>query len=209
MAQLMWYLVQPNAMLEELLAAEKKRMGWGKGRCIAMHVRHGPRARFIKDAGIDDYVKAAKRMPDVKNILIMTEDEKVIAEAESKYPEYNWLYTEYNRINPHDMGVEMEKGAVDPTAEAINALKNLLLSSECDMFIGRANSTWFRLMVMLAYGRYGFMPPFENVREDWGRGGLRKWGFFGTCTLTELRKELIVAKKRYPDLIKMNLKNVY
>jgi len=32
-------------------------------------------------------------------------------------------------------------------------------------------------MIMLAYGKYGTMPPFDNLLEDWGHGGLRKCFF--------------------------------
>ena len=95
-------------------------------------------------------------------------------------PNQTFLYTEYPRENKHDIGVAMSKREVDSTAEALNALVNLFLSSECEYFVGRVNSTWFRLMIMLAYGKYGTMPPFDNLLEDWGRGGLRKW-FFLVC----------------------------
>ena len=94
----------------------------------------------------------------------------MIDSAERELPAYNWMYTDYNRNNEHDIGLAMEAGTINREEEALNALVNLLLSSECDFFIGRVNSTWFRLMIMYAYGRYGFMPPFENLMEDWGHG---------------------------------------
>ena len=59
-------------------------------------------------------------------------------------------------------------------------------------------------MIMLAYGKYGQMPPFDNLREDWGHGGLRKCGFFGMCTLEELQKEVIDLKRKFPELVKMD-----
>ena len=81
---------------------------------------------------------------------------------------------------------------------------NLFLSSECDFFVGRVNSTWYRLMIMLAYGKYGKMPPFDNLFEDWGHGGLRKWGFFGMCTLRELRDEVRILAENFPSLVQMD-----
>jgi hypothetical protein len=196
--QLLWYLLQPNKKLEERVDAEKKRLGW-KGRCIAVHVRNGWRAKLNAKLTIHDFMKPAKRMPQVsclryasktcvlhlvtalksshhlpsaqvENVLLMTEDQSIIDAAEREMPHYNWLYTNYSRSNAHDIGLEMSKGAINPEDEAINALVNLILSSECDFFIGRANSTWFRLIILFAYGRYGFMPPFENLMEDWGHG---------------------------------------
>ena len=63
-------------------------------------------------------------------------------------------------------------------------------------------------MIMLAYGKYGTMPPFDNVLEDWGHGGLRKWGFFGMCTLEELRQEVVNLKQNFPNLVKMNIMHI-
>ena len=62
-------------------------------------------------------------------------------------------------------------------------------------------------MIMLLYGKYGAMPPFDNLLEDWGHGGLRKQGFFGMCTIDELRMEVSTLKHKFPELVKMNIKN--
>jgi len=188
-AQLLYFLLQPNYYLEERLRAEKQRLNWGQGPTIALHVRHGWRARFNGDISLKNFLMAARDF-NASNVLLITEDQTVINEAENLFPEYNWMYTLYPRNNPHDIGVEMERGGIDPTAEAINALVNLLLASEAQYFVGRTNSTWFRLMIMLAAGKYGVFPEFRNVGNDWGHGGLAKWGFFGLCTMGELEKEL-------------------
>jgi len=175
-----------------------------ESKCIAVHVRHGWRARFNSEITMSDYMKSIQRFSSTKKILLITEDEGVIRDAEENFPQYEWYYTNYPRENKHDIGVAMTKGEVDPTAEALNALVNLFLSSECEYFVGRVNSTWFRLMIMLAYGKYGAMPPFDNLFEDWGHGGLRKWGFFGMCTLEELRQEVVKLKQNFPNLVKMD-----
>jgi hypothetical protein len=208
-AQVLYYLLKANKMLETAILKEKERLHWNssENRCIAVHVRHGWRSRFNKII-MSDYIKSIQRFSKTKKILLITEDEEVIKDAESNFPEYQWLYTEYPRENKHDIGVAMSKGEVDSTAEALNALVNLFLSSECEYFVGRVNSTWFRLMIMLAYGKYGTMPPFDNLLEDWGHGGLRKWGFFGICTLDELREEVATLKHTFPELVKMDISKV-
>jgi hypothetical protein len=204
-AQILYYLLKPNKMLESAILKEKERLHWKEeNRCIAVHVRHGWRSRFNSKIVMSDYMKSIRRFSSTKKILLITEDEEVIKDAELNFPEYQWLYTEYPRENKHDIGVAMSKGEVDSQAEALNALVNLFLSSECEYFVGRVNSTWFRLMIMLAFGKYGTMPPFDNLLEDWGHGGLRKWGFFGMCTLDELREEVAALKKIFPKLVKMD-----
>ena len=209
-AQILYYLLKPNKMLETAILKEKERLNWNssENRCIAVHVRHGWRSRFNSKIIMSDYIKSIQRFSKTKKILLITEDEEVIKDAESNFPEYQWLYTEYPRENKHDIGVAMSKGEVDSTAEALNALVNLFLSSECEYFVGRVNSTWFRLMIMLAYGKYGTMPPFDNLLEDWGHGGLRKWGFFGMCTLDELREEIATLKRTFPELVKMDISKI-
>ena len=208
-AQILFYMLKPNLMLEEAILKAKAKLGLTRNKsCIAVHVRHGWRARFNSEIKMTDFVHAIRRFNSTKSVLLITEDEDVIRDAVSHFPEYEWLYTDYPRENKHDIGVAMSKGQVDPTAEAVNALVNLFLSSECDFFVGRVNSTWFRLMIMLSYGRNGVMPPFDNLLEDWGHGGLRKWGFFGMCTLSELKKEVTLLKAKYPRLVKMNAERI-
>ncbi|KAK3281328.1 hypothetical protein CYMTET_10876 [Cymbomonas tetramitiformis] len=204
--QLLFFLLQPNQHLENRLAAEKQRMGWS-GNCAAIHVRHGWRNRFNRNVSMESFLHRLRSL-NISNILLITEDQAVIDEALTKFPAYRWLYTNYPRNNPHDIGVEMEKGKMDPTAEAYNALINLLLSSECDYFAGRTNSTWYRLMLLLSYGRYGYFPPWDNVGEDWGHGGLRKWGFFGLCTLGELRKEVSSLNLFLPNSLRLDINKI-
>jgi len=60
-------------------------------------------------------------------------------------------------------------------------------------------------MIVLAYGKYDTMPPFDNLLEDWGHGGLRKCFFFGMCTLDELREEVTALKHTFPELVKMDV----
>jgi len=204
-AQNLYFLLKPNKKLDEEIEKTKKKLNWNnQARCIAVHVRHGDRSKLNSRVKMGDYVKAIRRLPSVKKILIVTDNAEVIQDAEKNFPEYDWHYTDYERENKGNIGIAMQSGKLNPTKEALNALVNLLLSSECEYFVGRTNSTWFRLMIMLAYGKYGNMPPFDNVLEDWGHGGLRKWGFFGMCTLKELQKEVVHLKERFPDLIEMD-----
>ena len=209
-AQNLYYLLKPNKMLEEEIKNVKLQLKWRDGnRCIALHVRHGDRSKLNAHVKVSDYVAALKLLPSVRKVLLVTDDFRVIEVMKEKFPEYDWVYTNYPRNNTVNIGSAMRSGKLDPTKEALNALVNLMLASECEYFVGRANSTWYRLMIMLSYGKFGTMPPFVNVHEDWGHGGLRKWGFFGMCTLPELLKEVLNLKKKYPALIKMDPSKIY
>jgi len=209
-AQNLYFLLKPNIKLEEEIKNVKVQLKWGnEKRCIAVHVRHGDRSKLNSHVKVSDYVAALKLLPSVRKVLLVTDDFRVIEVIKTNFPEYDWVYTRYARNNTGNIGSAMRLGKLDPTKEALNALVNLMLASECEYFVGRANSTWFRLMIMLSYGKFGSMPPFVNVHEDWGHGGLRKWGFFGMCTLQELQKEVLTLKKKFPDLIKMDPSKIY
>ncbi|CAL6331856.1 unnamed protein product [Bathycoccus prasinos] len=209
-AQLLFFLLKPTNELQTAIENEKRRLNWHSdgAQCIAVHVRHGARARSSSNIEMSDYMESVRRYPGTKRVLLITENQEVIKDAESNFPEYEWLYTKYPRQNKFDIGVSMSKGDIDPSAEAFNALVNLFLSIECNFFVGRVNSTWYRLMIMLAYGKYGRMPPFDNLLEDWGHGGLRKWGFFGMCTLEELRGEVRMLRQNFPWLVKMDFSKI-
>jgi len=209
-AQLLFFLLKPTISLQTAIEKEKQRLNFHPegSQCIAVHVRHGWRSKSSSNIKMSDYMESVRRYSDTRRILLITEDQEVIEDAESNFPDYDWLYTKYPRENKHDIGASMSVGEVDPTAEAFNALVNLFLSIECDYFVGRVNSTWYRLMIMLAYGKYGQMPPFDNLFEDWGHGGLRKWGFFGMCTLEELREEVRIIRQKFPRLVKMDFSKI-
>ena len=81
----------------------------------------------------------------------------------------------------------MAAGEVSQEPEALNALVNLYLSADCQYHIGTPNSTWLRLMMMLAMAKLGHLPSYAFVgqrkffTEQNGR-----WGFFALCDKPEL-----------------------
>ena len=81
---------------------------------------------------------------------------------------------------------------------------NLYLSADCQYHVGTHNSTWFRLMLMLAMAKLGHLPAFAFVgdpRYFLNRNG--KWGFFGMCDKEEL---MALVKKNYERFPKSQMR---
>mmetsp|Transcript_39065 Transcript_39065/g.124367 ORF Transcript_39065/g.124367 Transcript_39065/m.124367 type:complete len:395 (+) Transcript_39065:218-1402(+) len=193
-SQILNFLLRPNLDVNKILIEEKRRMKWSRN-IAAIHVRHGWRAEANKMLNIDSYmVHVIKR--GYKRVLIITEDARVIEDARLKYPGIEFLFTDYPRDNIHDIGVAILRGQMDPTPEALNAITNLFLSVECSFFVGTLNSTWFKLMVMLSYGRNNILPPFVALDEKKALARQGRWGFFGMCTVDMMRKEIEKMKKK-------------
>jgi len=203
-AQMLRFIAVPHAKLDKLVDEAKAKMRWNEGGCIvAMHVRMGWRAATNSRLWPDEYMAHVKRM-GCKRVLIITENQKVIDEAHQKYPEYEFLYTDYPRDNHKDIGAAMQAGDVSQEPEALNALLNLYLSADCQYHVGTHNSTWFRLMLMLAMAKLGHLPAFAFVgdpRYFLNRNG--KWGFFGMCDKEEL---MALVKKNYERFPKSQMR---
>ena len=74
--QLLYHILQPNEQLEEALRKEKQRLNWPE-RCVALHVRHGWRARFNSHLKASDFMARVKRSPvgsypSILNSLILS-----------------------------------------------------------------------------------------------------------------------------------------
>jgi hypothetical protein len=143
-----------------------------------------------------------------KTILLVTEDPSVVAEAQSgRYDgEFTFVFTSHRRrrtsssgessgrndggggqraniehanIEHANIGEAILAGEIDGEGEALNALANLLLSIECDLLVGPLSSTWTRMTLLLALGKYNRPMPYKSVeipsKKSW------QWGF-GACT---------------------------
>ena len=198
-AQLLRFIATPNAKLDKLVAETKTKMRWNEGGCVvAMHVRHGWRAATNAHLWPDEYMRHAKKT-GCKRILIMTENQKVIDEAHEKFPAYEFLYTDYPRDNHRDIGKAMAAGEVSQEPEALNALVNLYLSADCQYHIGTPNSTWLRLMMMLAMAKLGHLPSYAFVGEKkYFTEQNGRWGFFALCDKPELYALTKKNYKRFP-----------
>ena len=88
-------------------------MDLSQSKCIAVRTSWLESRLMLKYT--KDYRKSMRRFSSTKKILLITEDEGVIRDAEENFSQYDWYYTNYPRENKHDIGVAMAEGEVDPT----------------------------------------------------------------------------------------------
>ena len=105
--------------------------------CTAMHVRrsdivlHEEFARKYRK--IKEYVKALEK--GTKNILLLTDDQNAIEEAQSLFPEYNWIFVDRPRHRGAEGGWENQIPSNDPKLEVIVLLSIFREVKKCSSFI--------------------------------------------------------------------------
>lgn len=100
----------------------------------------------------------------------MTEDPAAVS-AWERLANFSVSYTNFSRTNGK------EADAADVHALALNSLVNLEVAVLASAFVGAEDSTWFRLVLLLALGRTGRRPRVGTV----GASGFWTKGGFGHC----------------------------
>ena len=165
-ARVLAHLLRPRPELESYVRAELARV---PSPYVAMHVRHGDKATETKNAtfGLSAYLDVMRaRLPHVRNVWLMTEDDAVIEETR-RHPDMSFFFTNTSRTNQAEWGQSERR--TDETS--FNSLVNLYLAADADAFIGTLSSNWGRLVVMLGWGKYGRPPPCFSLHGTWAHYG--------------------------------------
>lgn len=105
--------------------------------CTVMHVRRTDivlHAEFSrKYRKIEEYVKALEK--GTKNILLLTDDQNAIEEAQALFPKYNWMYIDRPRHRGTEGGWENQIPSNDPELEVIVLLSIFRAVRKCSSFI--------------------------------------------------------------------------
>merc|ERR1712137_444113 len=100
--------------------------------------------------------------PGVRHVHLMTEDAAVVKD-QGQFPNVTFHVTEFERKNTAEFG--LPPAEVD--ALALNSLLNLYIASDAVGFIGTASSSWFRAVVLLAFGKYCEPPVIATLDYVW------------------------------------------
>ncbi|GKY92867.1 hypothetical protein MPSEU_000255900 [Mayamaea pseudoterrestris] len=112
--------------------------------CITMHVRRGdsvlggPGTSHRTYHSIHEYVAPIRNDP--KNILLLTDDEDAIAEAQRLYPSYHWMYFRRPRYHGSEGGWEQHLPSDDPAFEVVALLSEFRLAKQCGMLVHSASN---------------------------------------------------------------------
>jgi hypothetical protein len=115
--------------------------------CAALHVRradvvlHGKFSR--KYFPISKYIELLQeKVPDKSytNILLFTDDQNAVDEAETLHPEYNWMYLNRTRHRGSSGGFENQIPSGSPKDEVVSILVTFRLAQKCDVLVHTTSS---------------------------------------------------------------------
>jgi len=115
--------------------------------CAVLHVRradvvlHGRFSR--KYFPISKYIELLQRKVPEKNytnILLFTDDQNAVDEAETLHPEYNWMYLNRTRHRGSSGGFENQIPSGSPKDEVVSILVTFHLAQKCDVLVHTTSS---------------------------------------------------------------------
>ena len=195
--------------LTGLRAAIAARSASTGGPVLGLHVRHGDACgKDAKRAGrtcepLAVYMRAVRRLSaglDVRTIYLATDSEHVLAETRG-YPEYTWIHFDEalrfsKRANPNNQKWDYvlkrnKESAVGGGAESMLATNmrlaalttiDVMLLSQCDLFVGKFSSNFFRAAYELKSATCDCASPFESLDHPWCFDWLEPTGGSGNMT---------------------------
>jgi Alpha-(1,6)-fucosyltransferase N- and catalytic domains len=132
--------------------------------CTAIHVRRGDiilhNSTTRKYHAVEEYMNTTIDVD--RNVLLLTDDQNAIAEAESKFPQYNWMYEKRQRHNATEGGWENHFPSGDPRLEMVILLATFRAVQQCNKMV-RTISTIGEYFEGLQKERYGKNATCVNI----------------------------------------------
>lgn len=140
------FLIRPQLWIRKLVYDFVKRHidddGIIQTPCTAIHVRrsdvilHGKISR--KYHGIGEYLNVTSWDPTFQiqqNVLLFTDDQNAIGEAQTLFPHYNWMHINRPRWKADEAGFERQLPSSQPIFEMVVLLSTFRLVQQCDNFV--------------------------------------------------------------------------
>ncbi|GJP41854.1 hypothetical protein CLOM_g1486 [Closterium sp. NIES-68] len=113
---------------------------------VSMHVRLSDKGSEMGLHPLPSFLVMASRLrqhrPDLRHVWLSTEVQSVIDET-NDHPDWTFFYTNSSRVNSAEQMKDAHENARQPMGIIF---ANLLITSECDYFIGSLGSNWNRLI---------------------------------------------------------------
>ncbi|CAI5535966.1 unnamed protein product [Closterium sp. Naga37s-1] len=113
---------------------------------VSMHVRLSDKGSEMQLHPLPAFMLVAARLrahqPGLKHVWLSTEVQSVIDET-SDYSGWTFFYTNASRVQSAQQMKDEQENAQQPIA---NIFANLLITAECEFFIGSLGSNWNRLI---------------------------------------------------------------
>lgn len=143
-----------NKTAEEVFSLLETDLDFVKKSC-GIHVRRGDKvcgnSKEAELFNIESYVNKAKKIdPEINKFTICTDDNEVLENFNSKFPNYNYLsFCPKNRLGYFQYEYNNTKEAIEKRKEAISILKDANLLIQSKIFIGTYSSNIARFVVLM------------------------------------------------------------
>jgi Alpha-(1,6)-fucosyltransferase N- and catalytic domains len=138
--------------------------------CTVLHVRRGDVIDHDDESrryhAIEEYLDYAKekQVELHKNIFLVTDDYNAIGEAQTKYPQYNWMYIDRPRQRAEDAQWEKHLASNDPTFELLVIQSIFRMVKQCDQILCSTSS--FAEVMSLEMESTGKQITQLNIDQD-------------------------------------------
>lgn len=191
-AELTYYMLQPNKNMAEDIRAAQEILRWDKlpRPILTVHVRHGKKKWEGEYYSNDDFMQAVKTMKErhgYRSLFLLTDDletsryfetnatklgfHSVVSLDNPGFVQHGWKESEKNL---RDAAHRVKSGESNGCNEAVSTLLNIYLAATADGFVGVYNSNLSRTIAkMMVAMNGGKMPPNVSLdvfftREDKG-----------------------------------------
>jgi hypothetical protein len=174
-------LLRPSASMKDRVYFEKLAMKWPATPVLGIHYRSGDSCLESQNKlgricdRFDVYMKEANFLRHKYNLthIYLATDSSDLLESplEDTYPGWTFLYVRDmdrgGQRNLETVDFLLANDRIDGCKEARNSLLDILLLSECEVFIGKFSSNLDRLAYSLMYGRTGQYRPYVSLDNAW------------------------------------------
>ena len=162
----------------------KRRIGWGDGPIIGVHVRHGDachttlRKGMCKGIGVYlPHIRLLSEKYGTRRVYLATDDAAVIKSVSSPSvaAEFDFIYItedDARKLMDDKQLIERRTDLYKDSSSSghtlmMSALVDLLLLTETDAFVGHFLSNLSRLAVEMMAAKKGYLPPYVSMDGPW------------------------------------------
>jgi hypothetical protein len=148
---LMDYITRPKQVFrKEIYDYVKANSPEVKGSAMCLHVRRTDVVMRTKTTrryhAISEYMEAAQKIVPERyhrNVILFTDDQEAIEEAQKNYPEHNWIYLNRTRHRGISGGWEGQVPSKSPRLEVIILRSIFRLMKLCDVYVFSTSNIGF------------------------------------------------------------------
>ena len=188
-SQVLAFLMRPNDELRRAVTRARDATGLtdalARGRVVGLHVRHGDscldteKVRMARTceplSAYMPHVRRVARLVGATSVYLATDSARVLADARLYASEFSFhtmnlssAYESHDTLWDKKVRTRLRDGLAERSfREAWEATVDMMLLSECDGFVGKFTSNFFRNAYSLKAAACDCAPPFVSLDAPW------------------------------------------